>query len=108
MGLRSSGFGVLLVGVPRRVLGLCAYALVWTGLSGVISLLSSFRFGPGDIEYLRKVMPNCDEEFFVWLGQLSCRDVRMYALEEGMLCFPRVPLLVIEVRLPGTDGSYPA
>lgn len=70
---------------------------LYLGLSEVIALLNSFSFSPSDIAYLRTVLPKCEEEFFVWLGQLDCRNVRVFALEEGTLCFPRVPLIRVEV-----------
>ncbi|CAN0582117.1 unnamed protein product, partial [Ectocarpus sp. 12 AP-2014] len=56
----------------------------------------SFTFSPSDIAYLRTVLPHCEEAFFDWLGQLDCRNVRLYALEEGSLCFPRIPLIRVE------------
>lgn len=67
------------------------------GLSEVIALMNSFSFAPDDIAYLRTVLPHCEEGFFAWLGELDCRDVRLYALAEGTLCFPRVPLVRVEV-----------
>lgn len=72
--------------------------LVGPGLSEVVALMNSFCFSPSDIDYLRTVLPHCEEAFFVWLGQLDCRNVRLYALEEGSLCFPRVPLIRVEVH----------
>lgn len=68
------------------------------GLSEVISLLSSFSFSPEDITYLRTLLPQCEEAFFTWLGELDCRNVRLYALAEGTLCFPRIPLIRVEVN----------
>ncbi|CAM9693086.1 unnamed protein product [Phaeothamnion confervicola] len=41
-------------------------------------------------------MPTCEDEFFTWLAALDCRDIKVYALPEGTICFPRVPLLRIE------------
>lgn len=70
----------------------------FSGLSEVIALLNSFSFSASDIAYLRTVLPQCEEAFFVWLGQLDCQGVRVYSLEEGSLCFPRVPLIRVEVR----------
>lgn len=59
--------------------------------------MNSFSFSPADISYLRTILPDCEEGFFTWLGGLDCRDVRVYALAEGTLCFPRVPLIRVEV-----------
>ncbi|CAM9533896.1 unnamed protein product [Ectocarpus sp. 8 AP-2014] len=69
---------------------------IFAGLSEVIALMNSFTFSPSDIAYLRTVLPHCEEAFFDWLGQLDCRNVRLYALEEGSLCFPRIPLIRVE------------
>ncbi|CAM9899441.1 unnamed protein product [Pylaiella littoralis] len=69
---------------------------IFAGLSEVIALLNSFSFSASDIAYLRTVLPQCEEAFFVWLGQLDCQGVRVYSLEEGSLCFPRVPLIRVE------------
>ncbi|CAN0485924.1 unnamed protein product, partial [Laminaria digitata] len=70
---------------------------VFAGLSEVVALMNSFSFSPEDISYLRTILPDCEEGFFTWLGGLDCRDVRVYALAEGSLCFPRVPLIRVEV-----------
>ncbi|CAM9831420.1 unnamed protein product [Scytosiphon promiscuus] len=69
---------------------------VFAGLSEVIALMNSFSFSPSDVAYLRTVLPHCEDAFFIWLEQLDCRDMRLYALEEGSLCFPRVPLVRVE------------
>lgn len=69
---------------------------VFAGLSEVVALMNSFSFSPADISYLRTILPDCEEGFFTWLGGLDCRDVRVYALAEGTLCFPRVPLIRVE------------
>lgn len=85
---------VLRSSTPHHV----AFLLLVAGLSEVISLLSSFSFSPDDITYLRTLLPHCEESFFTWLGELDCRDVRLYALAEGTLCFPRIPLIRLEVK----------
>lgn len=68
-------------------------------------MMNGFSFSPSDIAYLRTVLPHCEEAFFVWLGQLDCRNVRLYALEEGLLCFPRVPLIRVEVGGGGVGNA---
>lgn len=81
---------------------------ITAGLSGVIAFLNSFSFTTGDIDYLRTVLPHCEDEFFTWLGELDCRDVQIYALEEGTLCFPRVPLIRVEVSTHFFRRQYPS
>lgn len=43
-----------------------------------------------DIEYLRQTLPdNIEPEFFAYLKDLTCRDVKLSAIEEGSVVFPR-------------------
>lgn len=67
------------------------------GLSDVLAFLNTFSFSECDIAYLRKALPECDAAFFAWLGKLDCKGIQIYALEEGTLCFPRIPLIRVEV-----------
>lgn len=69
---------------------------VFAGLSDVLAFLNTFSFSECDIAYLRKALPECDAAFFAWLGKLDCKGIQIYALEEGTLCFPRIPLIRVE------------
>ena len=43
-----------------------------------------------DIEYLKQTLPETIEpEFFVFLRQLTAKDVVLYAIDEGSVAFPR-------------------
>jgi nicotinate phosphoribosyltransferase len=43
-----------------------------------------------DIDYLRKILPsNVEEEFFEFLTNLTPKDIKIYALDEGTIAFPR-------------------
>lgn len=49
-----------------------------------------------DIEYLRQTLPEgIEEEFFEYLRNLTANDVTLYALDEGSVAFPRVPIIKI-------------
>ena len=37
-----------------------------------------------------------DPEFFRYLRNVSTKGVRMYAIDEGHIVFPKVPLLIME------------
>lgn len=43
-----------------------------------------------DIEYLRQTLPdNIEPEFFAYLKDLTCKDIKVSAIEEGSVVFPR-------------------
>jgi nicotinic acid phosphoribosyltransferase len=61
-----------------------SYIFSCDGCALTLSLtLIIIRFSESDIEYLRKLMPRCEDGFFKWLEELDCRDVKIYAMQEG-------------------------
>lgn len=70
---------------------------IFAGLEEVLKFLLNFRYSDGDIEYLRETLPEgVEDEFFEYLRNLTAEEVTLYAVEEGTVVFPRVPLLKIE------------
>jgi len=54
-------------------------------------------FGWLDIQYLRTILPaSTEEEFYDYLSNISTDSVVVYAVDEGMVVFPKVPLMRIE------------
>lgn len=50
-----------------------------------------------DIEYLRKALPSTTEpDFFIYLKSVDCSQVKVYAVPEGSVVFPKVPLITVE------------
>ncbi|CAL4920006.1 unnamed protein product [Urochloa decumbens] len=41
-------------------------------------------------------MPTCEDGFFEYLSSIDCSDVEVYAIPEGYVVFPKVPLMRIE------------
>ncbi|EQC41969.1 nicotinate phosphoribosyltransferase [Saprolegnia diclina VS20] len=73
---------------------------VFAGLEEVLFFLNAFKFTESDVAYLRDVMPQGTEAgFFDWLLSLDCSNVKIYALKEGTIAFPRIPVLRIEGHL---------
>jgi len=71
---------------------------IFCGLDEVLRHLSNFKFSADDLEYLRTcpALAHCDTEFFDdYLANLDCSDVKVYAMREGSMAFPRVPLIVV-------------
>lgn len=44
-------------------------------------------------------MSQCDPAFFEWLGTVNTSQVTLRSMKQGTICFPRVPLMVIEAPL---------
>ncbi|KAK2181488.1 hypothetical protein NP493_396g02018 [Ridgeia piscesae] len=74
---------------------------IFAGLEECIKFVKNFHYSDTDITYLKTVLPDTSEpEFFRYLAHLDTKDVQVYAIEEGTVVFPRVPLLRIEGPLP--------
>ncbi|XP_065165373.1 nicotinate phosphoribosyltransferase isoform X3 [Atheta coriaria] len=70
---------------------------IFAGLEECLKFLERFHYSESDIDYLRKTLPSTiEDEFFVYLSQLNTNDVTVYAVPEGSVVFPRVPLMRIE------------
>ncbi|XP_022339087.2 nicotinate phosphoribosyltransferase-like isoform X1 [Crassostrea virginica] len=74
---------------------------VFAGLEECIKFVKNFKFSVSDIDYLKTVLPeNIEGEFFDYLQNLTTNEVRLLAIDEGMVVFPKVPLISIEGPLP--------
>lgn len=70
---------------------------IFAGLEECLKFLGKFCYSKSDIEYLKKTLPpSTEEEFFNFLSTLTAKDVKLYAMAEGSVAFPRVPLMRIE------------
>ncbi|RXG74003.1 Nicotinate phosphoribosyltransferase [Armadillidium vulgare] len=50
-----------------------------------------------NVDYLKSTMaPSVEDDFFIFLKNLSADDVTLYAIDEGNVVFPRVPLIIVE------------
>lgn len=70
---------------------------IFAGLEECLRLCESFQYTTDDIAYIKTLLPDTTEEdYFTWLGGLDCSGVKIYAVQEGRLVFPKQPLLRIE------------
>lgn len=73
---------------------------IFAGLEECLKFLNNFRYSDSDILYLKQTLPTVETEFFVFLRSLTTKDVTLYAIDEGSVVFPRIPLMRVEGPLP--------
>ncbi|CAC5404966.1 pncB [Mytilus coruscus] len=74
---------------------------VFAGLEECVKFIQNFKFTESDIKYLKSVMPtSVEEEFFEYLKELNTKTVTLFAIEEGTVVFPKIPLLTVKGPLP--------
>ena len=69
---------------------------IYAGLEEKLRLLENFHFSSDHIAYLKDQMPQCDKQFFDWLKNVDCSGIKIHALKEGTISFPRVPLMRVQ------------
>uniref|UniRef100_A0A0D9ZFI1 nicotinate phosphoribosyltransferase n=1 Tax=Oryza glumipatula TaxID=40148 RepID=A0A0D9ZFI1_9ORYZ len=69
---------------------------IFGGLEECIRFIANFKLTDTEITFLRSAMPTCEDGFFEYLSSIDCSDVEVYAIPEGSVVFPKVPLMIIE------------
>ncbi|XP_043679087.1 nicotinate phosphoribosyltransferase isoform X2 [Vespula pensylvanica] len=70
---------------------------IFAGLEECIKFLEKFQYSNSDIKYIKSTMPaTVDPAFFDYLKNINLNDVTIYAMQEGSVTFPRIPLLRVE------------
>ena len=70
---------------------------VFAGLDEVLRFIHAYRFTADDVDKLRVILGGrCEEAFFDYLAALDMSQLKVYAIAEGTVVFPRVPLLRLE------------
>ncbi|KAG0486985.1 hypothetical protein HPP92_009080, partial [Vanilla planifolia] len=69
---------------------------VFGGLEECIRFVANFKLTEEEILYLQSVMPGCEDDFFEYLRAVDCSDVEVYAIPEGSVVFPKIPLMRVE------------
>lgn len=69
---------------------------IFAGLEECLKFMENFHYSETDIQYLKHALPQgIEEEFFEYLSQLTAKDITLYAIREGSVAFPRVPLIKV-------------
>lgn len=70
---------------------------IFAGLEECLKFIEKFNYSASDIDYIKQILPNSiEEEFYDYLKTLTAKDITVYAIKEGTVVFPRVPLIRIE------------
>jgi nicotinate phosphoribosyltransferase len=69
---------------------------IYAGLEEKLRLFENFHFTDDHIAYLKDQMPQCERGFFDWLKSVDCSKMKIHALKEGTISFPREPLMRVE------------
>jgi nicotinate phosphoribosyltransferase len=70
---------------------------IFAGLEECLKYIMDFKFSQTDIDYLKQTMPAyVEDEFFDYLKNMDLKDLKIYAIKEGSLVFPHVPLMRLE------------
>eukprot|EP00980_Cylindrotheca_fusiformis_P003654 scaffold818_cov136-Cylindrotheca_fusiformis.AAC.20 len=71
---------------------------IFCGLEECLQHFHSFSFSQKDIDYLKSspALSHCEDGFFDYLKNLDTSDLKVQALKEGTVVFPRIPMLIIE------------
>ncbi|CAF3487633.1 unnamed protein product [Rotaria socialis] len=70
---------------------------LFAGLEECLKFVQNYKFQKPDIDYLHKILPNyTEEEFYDYLSTIDMTDIKIYAVPEGSVVFPQIPLLRVE------------
>eukprot|EP01118_Nematostelium_gracile_P018801 TRINITY_DN8495_c0_g1_i1.p1 TRINITY_DN8495_c0_g1~~TRINITY_DN8495_c0_g1_i1.p1 ORF type:complete len:554 (-),score=141.34 TRINITY_DN8495_c0_g1_i1:31-1692(-) len=69
---------------------------IFAGLEEVVRHVANFHISPEEIKFLQETLNIDDPPFYEWLSKLDCSQVKIYAIPEGTIVFPRIPLITVE------------
>lgn len=70
---------------------------VFAGLEECIRFIANFKFSEEEISFIQESLPpTCESGFYDYLRGIDCSDVEVYAIPEGSVVFPKVPLMRVE------------
>ncbi|KAM0823880.1 hypothetical protein ACQ4PT_070568 [Festuca glaucescens] len=79
---------------------------IFGGLEECIRFIANFKFKEEEIRFLQAALPTCEDGFFEYLSSIDCSDVEVYAIPEGSVVFPKVPLMIIEGPVAVSTRSW--
>ena len=62
----------------------------------MLRFVENFSLDAESIAFLKAQLPQCEDAFFAYLAALNCSELKISAMREGSVAFPRVPCARIE------------
>ncbi|TKY70586.1 Nicotinate phosphoribosyltransferase 2 [Spatholobus suberectus] len=70
---------------------------VFAGLEECVRFIANYKLSEEDIDFIKNNLSvSCEDGFLDYLRGIDCSDVEVYAIPEGSVVFPKVPLLRVE------------
>ena len=69
---------------------------IFAGLDEVLKFVSTWKISEEEIAFVEKMIPNVEPGFIEWLRAADTSQIKIYAIEEGSVVFPKVPLVRVE------------
>ncbi|XAR57785.1 Nicotinate phosphoribosyltransferase [Bertholletia excelsa] len=70
---------------------------IFAGLEECIRFIANFKLTEEHIAFIKETLPRtCEDGFYDYLRGIDCSDIEVYAIPEGSVVFPKVPLLRLE------------
>ena len=69
---------------------------IFAGLDEVLKFVSTWKISEEEVQFVQSMMPNVEPEFLEWLRNADTSQIKIYAIEEGSVVFPKVPLIRVE------------
>merc|ERR1740115_372726 len=73
---------------------------IFCGLEECLRFVSTYKFSADHLSFLKEKYPEWEQGFFDYLEQIDTSQIKIFAVPEGTVVFPRVPL----IRLEGPVG----
>ncbi|KAI3790469.1 hypothetical protein L2E82_03530 [Cichorium intybus] len=79
---------------------------VFAGLEECIRFIANFKLSKEEIAFVRETLsPTCEDAFFDYLEGIDCSDVEVYAIAEGSVVFPKIPMMRVEGPVAGYQAG---
>ncbi|KAL2348382.1 hypothetical protein Fmac_002382 [Flemingia macrophylla] len=69
---------------------------VFAGLEECVRFVANYKLSNQEVDFIKKNLSVCEDGFLDYLRGIDCSDVEVYAIPEGSVVFPKVPLLRVE------------